>query len=144
MIEVLTELAQAGGIQRFVISLSNSSSDQVAVSVQGILGAEPESPTLEQKKVREALSTPLVVSGSVSEVDAKIDSMLEGYAKSIRPLQGLLKSNQPNVDDAVDAALAPVEKESNATGAKPAKSNEPVQDEDGGSDKFISGEADSL
>lgn len=149
MFEELKELAVAGGIDRFVISLNASSADAISVSVQSILGAAPSAPTPEQAKIREALSQPLMVSGTAGEVDARMDSLLTEYVTSIRPTASLYKTNLPDVDKAVAAAEAAtaVKPEKKAAAKKTTKTeSEPAapSDELTGLDKFTSGDADSL
>lgn len=104
MIETLHELALASGIERMNLSIQAESESKATVVVQCILGASPKDATEEQQKLREALSQPIVIRGVVGEVDAKLDSLLTDYVRSVQPFAESIETSTEKAKEKVTKA----------------------------------------
>ena len=93
MIETLNELVKTAGVERMNLSIQSTSDARVAVEIQSILGPEPKEASDDQKALRKALSTPILVEGITGEVDAKLDSLLTDYVRSVKPHADSLETN---------------------------------------------------
>ncbi len=104
MIETLHELALASGIERMNLSIQAESESKATVVVQCILGTSPKDATDEQQKLREALSQPIVIRGVVGEVDAKLDSLLTDYVRSVQPFAESIETSTEKAKEKVTKA----------------------------------------
>lgn len=104
MIETLHELTLASGIERMNLSIQADSKSKATVVVQCILGAAPKDATDEQQKLREALSQPIVIRGVVGEVDAKLDSLLTDYVRSVQPFAESIETSTEKAKEKVTKA----------------------------------------
>lgn len=104
MIETLHELTLTSGIERMNLSIQADSESRTTVVVQCILGAAPKDATDEQQKLREALSQPIVLRGVVGEVDAKLDSLLTDYVRSVLPFAESIETSTDKAKEKVTKA----------------------------------------
>lgn len=104
MIETLHELALASGIERMNLSIQADSKSKATVVVQCILGASPKDATEEQQNLREAFSQPIVIRGVVGEVDAKLDSLLTDYVRSVQPFAESIETSTDKAKEKIAKA----------------------------------------
>ena len=148
MIETLNELANASGVQRLMLSIQPMSETRVAVTIQSILGAEPDNPSEDQVKLRQALAAPVVVEGITGEVDAKIEQILADYVQSVRPKADRLVTNIEKVKESVAVAgsadSGESEKADGDSKSGEASKNDQEDSPKDESDRYASDDAESL
>lgn len=104
MIENLNELVKNGGVKKMHLTIESTSQTRVAVTIQCILGAEPNDPSEEQRALRQALSQPILVEGITGEVDAKLDELLTDYVRTVTPHVDSLVTNVEIAKKQISAA----------------------------------------
>lgn len=142
MIEILHELVQASGIERINLSIQAESKSKVTVVVQSILGASPKDACDEQQQLREALAQPIVIRGVVGEVDAKLDSLLASYVRSVQPYATSIETSTEKAKEKVSKAGKEAAK--NKTSDKTTSSDSAAATTDAEAETFTSEETTSL
>ena len=142
MIETLHELALASGIERMNLSIQADSKSNATVVVQCILGASPKDATEEQQNLREAFSQPIVIRGVVGEVDAKLDSLLTDYVRSVQPFTESIETSTEKAKEKVAKAGKEAAKTKGGEQAAPPDSSTKAADDD--SESFTSEDTTSL
>lgn len=142
MIETLHELALASGIERMNLSIQADSKSKATVVVQCILGASPKDATEEQQNLREAFSQPIVIRGVVGEVDAKLDSLLTDYVRSVHPFTESIETSTEKAKEKVAKAGKEAAKTKGGEQAAPPDTSTKAADDD--SESFTSEDTTSL
>lgn len=142
MIETLHELALASGIERMNLSIQAESESKATVVVQCIFGASPKDATDEQQNLREALSQPIVIRGVVGEVDAKLDSLLTDYVRSVQPFAESIETSTEKAKEKVTKAGKEAAKTKGSEQAASPDASTKAADDD--SESFTSEDTTSL
>ena len=99
MIELLQPLIKKNGVASITFTVSALPNDQVSVVIQPVLGEEPKDCDDDMRKIRTALSSPIVTTGYVGEVDAHLTKTLEQYINNGSHVAGKLSSNISETTD---------------------------------------------
>lgn len=152
MIETLQQLVQAANVERLNLSIQAVSETRTAVVVQAILRPEPNDSSDEQRRLRKALSQPIMVEGLTGEVDATFDRILTKHVEAVRLPLSTLVTNAEKVAEDVAKAQQPEEQKAEDS---PEREADAEQSDDTGAtqtatkvessiDDLASGDADSL
>jgi len=150
MIESIHELSQKAAIRSVSVTVHSSNDSNVTVVIAPIFHDAPATPTTEQNQLRQALSSPLVVSGHAGEVDAQIESIVDEYIENISVASDGLVTNSDKIKEKVSAAKREVGAEETReddieSSNSSDQDNTAVDNEDDSTlDDFANGEADSL
>lgn len=147
MIETLQAIVESANVERLNLSIQTVSESRTAVIVQAILRPEPDKASDDQRRLRKALASPIMVEGLTGEVDAKLDSILTKYVESVRlPMQTLVTNVDKVAEDVAEAqkptSEAAPDGEKSDTGT--ADSSDKPAEETPSVDALASGDADSL
>ena len=136
MIEILHDLAAQAGLNKVSVQIQAKSNSTAAVTIQCIPHPLKEGATDAQKKLRDALATPIALTGIAGEVEARLDTLLLDYLKTVKPHVASLDVQL----DKIEESLKSSNKEVNTTDNE--LSNDKVEGAD--SEAFTKPETDSL
>lgn len=144
MIENLANLVRSASVERLSLSIQCSSPERVAVAVQTILGDSPEDKdeSANQMQLRHALSKPILVEGTIDEVDAVMDKLLMKYVEQAKLKAGKLVTNIDEVTQALKEAST--DEVDNEVGDGNKSVDEPAVSDSGDDDNSAYDEIDSL
>ena len=142
MIEVLCKMLPTAGIKRMNISLQSSGAGKVTIVVQSILGEIPNGdgnylfeekcddlPSRSQLALRDALCQPLVIEGTIGEVDVRLEKELMDFVTAAVPAAELLKVNTGSLSERLKTTTNTVRSETNAATESVQKLCDEMNDE---------------
>jgi hypothetical protein len=104
MIEQLHTLVKGAGVKAITLSITDNNNDNVQVVMQTQLHPEEKECTEAVRKIRKALSAPLLVSGYVGEVDAHFTKKIQEYIDTAQAASvGILSNISEKTADIVKA-----------------------------------------